>query len=332
MKIIIPVAGPGTKLRPHTHTQPKALMPVAGKPIISHIVDHLEEAGFKEFIFVIGYLGDKIETYLKSHYPLLTLSFVVQEPREGLGHAVWLAKNLVKANDELLIVLGDTIFDFDFKTILKSNHSLLGVRKVDDPRMFGVAELDADGFIKNLTEKPVIPKSNLALVGIYFIKHAGKLMDSLDKNIKQKRQSNNEYHLTDGLMGMIDGGEQVSTFQIGNWFDCGGKTNLLETNSLLLNKNPDFQKKYKFENTIIVPPVSIADHCEIMNSIIGPNVSIGEHTHISNSIVSNSIIGAYTRLETAVLHQSVIGNDAYLKGLSQSLNIGDSNEIDFSVS
>jgi len=330
MKIIIPVAGPGTKLRPHTHTQPKALMPVAGKPILSHIIDYLEEGGFKEFIFVIGYLGDKIESYLKTKYPTLKFSFVVQEPREGLGHAVWLARKLVSPKDELLIVLGDTIFDFDLNTIIKSKNSLLGVRKVEDPRFFGVAELDGDGFITRLAEKPTIPKSNLALVGIYYIKNAGKLMDALDSNIQQKIQTQNEYHLTDGLMKMIEGGEQVSTFQVGNWFDCGGKSNLLETNSVLLKRNSSGQKTYQFPNTIIIPPVSIAETCEIRDSIIGPHVSIGDHSIIANSIIRDSIIGAYSQLDSAVLHQSVVGNDAYLKGLSQSLNIGDSNEIDFS--
>ena len=330
MKIIIPVAGPGTKLRPHTHTQPKALMPVAGKPILSHIIDHLQEAGFKEFIFVIGYLGDKIESYLKSRYPDLRLSFVVQEPREGLGHAVWLTRKMVAPSDELLIVLGDTIFDFDLSSVIQNKHSVLGVRKVEDPRLFGVAELDADGHVKQLTEKPSIPKSNLALVGIYFIKHAGKLMEALDYNIKHKKQAENECHLTDGLMKMIEQGEEVSTFQVGNWFDCGGKKNLLETNAILLKRSKDAQKPYSFPNTIILPPVSIAENCRIHDSIIGPNVSIGDHTTISHSIIRDSILGAYTRIETAVLVQSVIGNDAYLRGLSQSLNIGDSNEIDFS--
>lgn len=330
MKIIIPVAGPGTKLRPHTHTQPKALMPVAGKPILSHIIEHLQEGGFKEFIFVIGYLGDKIESYLKSKYPNLILSFVVQEPREGLGHAVWLTRKKISPDDELLIVLGDTIFDFDLSAVIKNKHSVLGVRKVEDPRLFGVAELDSEGNVTRLTEKPAIPKSNMALVGIYFIKHAGKLMDALEFNIKNKKHSNNEYHLTDGLMKMIEDGEQVSTFQVGNWFDCGEKSKLLETNAILLNRNIKSQKAYTFPNTILIPPVSIAENCSIKDSIIGPHVSIGEHSIISNCIIRDSIIGAYSQLETAVLHQSVVGNDAYLKGLSQSLNIGDSNEIDFS--
>ena len=137
MKVIIPVAGIGTKLRPHTHTQPKALVPVAGKPILSHIVDYLIEGGFNDFVFIIGYLGNKIEDYIKSRYPQIKSKFVVQEPREGTGHAVWLARDLVKPKEELLIILGDTIIDFDIMKIREMKHSALGVKKVEDPRWFG---------------------------------------------------------------------------------------------------------------------------------------------------------------------------------------------------
>ncbi len=331
MKIIIPVAGIGSKLRPHTHTQPKALVPVAGKPILSHIVDHLVANGFNDFIFVIGYLGDKIEDYIKSKYPALKATFVVQEPREGTGHAVWLTRSFIDDNDELLIVLGDTIIDFDLSSLLKQPNSMLGVKRVEDPRQFGVAETDEHGFIVRLSEKPSIPKSNFALVGIYYIKHSGRLMDALSHIIKNDMRHNGEFHLTNGIQRMVAQGEQIGTFHVGNWFDCGGKSNLLETNAVLLKKNAEANSKvYHFEQTIIIPPVSIADNCSIKNSIIGPNVSIGENTIINHSVIRDSIIGSFSQLETAILHQSVIGSDAYLKGLSQSLNIGDSTEIDFS--
>ena len=329
MKIIIPVAGIGSKLRPHTHTQPKALVPVAGKPILSHIVDHLIASGCNDFIFIIGYLGDKIEEYVKTKYPSLNASFVVQEPREGTGHAVWLARDKVNAEDELLIALGDTIVEFDLKALVQQEYSTLGVKRVDDPRQFGVAEVGENGFITKLHEKPVIPKSNLALVGVYVFKSAGKLMEALDHIIKNDMRHNGEFHLTNGIQRMITQGEKVVTFQAGNWFDCGGKNNLLETNAVLLKRNSE-KKSYNFLNTIIIHPVSIADNCNISDSIIGPNVSIGENTIVKHSIIRESIIGSYSQLETAILHQSVVGSDAYLKGLSQSLNIGDSTEIDFS--
>src|SRR5690606_8250723 len=162
MKAIIPVAGAGTKLRPHTYTQPKALIPLAGKTILSIIVDQLREAGIDEFVFIIGYLGDKIQDYLKEKYPELNASFVHQSERHGIGHAILLTKNIV-GDDEIFIVLGDTICEYDIREMLNSPYSALGVKRVDDPRDFGVVEQGEDGFITRVVEKPQIPKSNLAL-------------------------------------------------------------------------------------------------------------------------------------------------------------------------
>jgi len=329
LKAIIPVAGIGSRLRPHTHTQPKALVPVAGKPILAHIVDNLVDSGINEFIFIVGYLGDKVEEYVKSNYPSLQKKFILQEPREGIGHAVWLAKNHITDRDEVVIALGDTVFDIDLKQVLNESESSLGVKKVDDPRTFGVAELEG-GFIKNLVEKPPIPKSNLALVGLYKIKEAKLLMEALEENIQNNFRTYNEYQLTDGIMMLINKGVKMKTFSVENWYDCGTKESLLETNAVLLKKTlgQDFSK-YEFENTIIIPPVSISEHCRISNSIIGPNVSIGDHSIINYSILKDAIIGSYSELQNAVLHHSVIGSDASLHGLSQSLNIGDNTEIDF---
>ncbi len=330
MKAIIPVAGIGSRLRPHTHTQPKALVPVAGKPILAHIVDNLIEAGIREFIFIIGYLGDKIEDYVKTNYPGIEKKFILQEPREGIGHAVWLAKEHIDSKDEIVIALGDTVFDIDLREVISKKESSLGVKKVDDPRTFGVAELNEEGCIKNLVEKPPIPKSNLALVGLYKIKEAGLLMEALEENINANFRTYEEFQLTDGIMRLINKGVKMKTFPVENWYDCGTKESLLETNAVLLKKTiGQFHPKYNFENTIIIPPVSIAENCKISNSIIGPNVSIGDHSIINYSILKDAIIGSYSELQNAVLHLSVIGSDASLHGQSQSLNIGDSTEIDF---
>ena len=330
MKIIIPVAGIGSKLRPHTHTQPKALVPVAGKPILAHIVDSLVGEGLNDFIFIIGYLGDKIESFITEKYPKIKASFIVQEPREGTGHAVWLAHQLITKNEDILIVLGDTIVDFNLGSIVDVPHSLLGVKKVDDPRNFGVAEIDQDGFIIRLAEKPNIPKSNLALVGVYLIRESAVLMEILGNMVANQQKTRDEYNLTEAIMKMIEKNVKVATFQVGNWYDCGSKSNLLETNAILLKRSAGSRGVYDFKNTIIIEPVSIAADCDICDSIIGPNVSIGERTIVKSSIINNSIIGSFSQLETAILHQSVVGSDAYLKGLSHSLNIGDSTEIDFS--
>ncbi len=329
MKVIIPVAGIGSKLRPHTHTQPKALVPVAGKPILSHIVDTLIESGLREFIFIVGYLGDKIEEYIKETYPGIEKTFIIQEPREGTGHAVWLARNLIGKDEELIIALGDTIFDVQLKDVLCADESCLGVKKVNDPRNFGVAELDENGFIKSVIEKPPIPKSNLALVGLYKIRESAQLMNSIDHIISKNFRTQGEFHLTDAIMHMISEGAKFKTFPVENWYDCGNKESLLETNAVLLKKNNGLQEKYSFENAIIIPPVSIAENCTITNSIIGPNVSIGENTIINYSIIKDAIIGSYSEIKNTVMHHSVIGSDASLRGLSQSLNLGDSTEIDF---
>ncbi len=329
MKAIIPVAGIGTRLRPHTHTQPKALIPIAGKPILAHITESLIDAGVNEFVFIIGYLGDKIEEYICKHYPKIKCSFVIQTTGKGVGHAIWLAKDLVKKNETLLVVFGDTITDFDLKKILQKPGNYLGVKAVEDPRMFGVAEVDKNGMIKRVIEKPAIPKSNLALVGIYKFNNSQELMDSLDENISKKRTTHNEITLTDALMRMIEKGIQFKSFNVDNWFDCGKKEILLETNSLLLKRINYNSKKYNFEHTIIIPPVFIGKGCKITNSIIGPNVSIGENAILNYGVIKDSIIGPFAQIEYAILEHSLIGNDAVLKGNKQSLNIGDSTEIDF---
>ncbi len=329
MKAIIPVAGAGTKLRPHTYTQPKALMPLAGKAILSVIVDQLKEAGISEFIFIIGYLGDKIQDYVEAHYPDIECHFVTQNDRRGTGHALWLTKGAV-ADDEILIVYGDTICDFDAKQIVQSGSSQIGVRRVDDPRAFGVAELDNNDRVVRFTEKPLIPKSNMALVGIYKIKESSKLFEALESQLQNGVAADGEYHLTDALQKMVDKGVVFNAFRVNNWFDCGRKETILETNATLLkmmNDKEDFVIP-TFKNTVIIPPVNIGPNCEIEHCIIGPSVSIGENSKIKSSIVSNSIIGSYAQLEEVVLKSSIIGSDAYVHGLSQSLNIGDNTDID----
>lgn len=332
MKAIILVAGAGTKLRPLTYTQPKALIPIAGKTILSVIVDQLIEAGIKEFVFVIGYLGEKIQDYISHHYPALSCSFVTQTDRHGTGHAIWLTRNVVNKDEDVMIVLGDTICDHDMKEVLSSDTSQIGVKKVDDPRDFGVAELNSDNKVTRVVEKPLIPKSNMAMVGIYYIKESESLFNALDSHLANRNLlEEEEYHLTDALQHMIEEGVAFHAFRVANWFDCGKKENLLSTNAILLKELESVDSNVRsdnYHNSVIIPPVSIAEGCMITNSIIGPNATIGEHTIISASIIKDSIIGSYAKLEEVVLHSSIIGNDAFVHGVTQSLNIGDNTEID----
>jgi glucose-1-phosphate thymidylyltransferase len=328
MKAIIPVAGAGTKLRPHTYTQPKALIPIAGKTVLSIIVDQLKEAGIHEFIFIVGYLGEKIQDYIKATFPDIQSVFVSQNERQGLGHAVMLTKAHV-AGDETIIVLGDTICEYDMKEILQSNVSMLGVKKVDDPRNFGVAEVEEDGSISKVVEKPQIPKSNMALVGIYKIRNTAMMYECLETNFRDGLKNRDEYSLTDALQCMIEKRETFQSFKVLNWFDCGNKESLLESNSTLLKKfGTSISPDHRFENVIVVEPVSIGKNCEIKNSIIGPNVAIGDHTTINHSIIKHSIIGSYADLFDIVLEESLIGSDTEVKGETRTLNIGDNTEID----
>lgn len=328
MKAIIPVAGAGTKLRPHTYTQPKALIPLAGSTILSMIMDQLQAAGITEFIFIVGYLGDKIQDYVQEKYPRLISYFIQQSERQGIGHAIYLTKDIV-GDDEIFIVLGDSICEYNVKDILDRPHSALGVKRVDDPRDFGVAEINEQGLISRVVEKPHIPKSNIALVGIYRIKETQTLFECLEDNIKNNMMSHGEYNLTDAIECMIRKGATIQPFKVQNWFDCGKKESLLQTNATLLKKHKSTTDEHPpFANTIIIEPVSIGAGCDIKNSIIGPNVAIGDKVTMNYSIVKDSIIGAFADLNDIVLTQSLIGSDTELKGESRSLNIGDNTEID----
>lgn len=333
MKAVIPVAGVGTRLRPHTHTQPKALVPVAGKPILLHIVDQLIGHNIKEFVFIVGYLGEKIKKTILQQYEgqELSIEFVVQEPRKGIGHALYLAREHYRKEKEMLIVLGDTIVTLDMNTILAQEQTVLGVHKVNNPRQFGIAELQPGGKIRRLVEKPTIPKSNQALVGFYKIADPELLVEGLDHILKNKIKTLGEYHLTDALTYMLEKGHPMVAQQVETWFDCGKRSSLLEANAILLGQQQDNYQRLQeqYPNCIFIPPVSIGENCSLINSIIGPNVAIGDDTVVTYSIIEDTIVGAYTELRQVVLEHSIIGNDTRLQGLSQRLNIGDNTEINF---
>ena len=331
MKVIIPVAGAGTKLRPHTYTQPKALIPVAGKPILDFILDPLLEMGLNEFVFVVGYLGEKIKSHVEERYPNIKAHYPIQADRLGVGHAILLAKEYMKENEETMIVLGDTIVETDFDAVINSPKSMLGVKKVEDPRKFGVVEFDKQDKIVGVVEKPVFAKSNMALVGVYKIKETKDLFDALELLAKKELQDGEEIHLTDALMSMIQQGVEFDSFRADNWYDCGRAEILLETNAKLLKNSKFVSSTPASQNdAVIIPPVHIAKGAKIKNSIVGPNVTVGENAEVTRSILSNSIIGDFAKLDHIVLKDSVIGSDTSIKGFSQSLNIGDNTDINFS--
>lgn len=330
MIAVIPVAGTGVRLRPLTYTQPKPLIPVAGKPIVSYIIENLQSAGIDKFVFIIGYLGEKIESFLRKTYPDLDMQFVEQVSRDGSGHAIWLARKIWKKESELVIIFGDTILDLNFQKVIDSKVSTLCVKEVNNPRDFGVVELDDNGNITRVVEKPLIPKSNLAMVGLYKICEVKELEKSLNFMIKNNFRSSDEFPLTDALQQMINKNIKFETMKVDNWYDCGKRDILLETNATMLDRNYDFDNVPHFDSAIFIHPVSIGKNCKINNSIIGPHATIGDNAVIDSAIIKNSIIGNYTAIKDAVLQSSVVGNDTSITGLTQSLNIGDNTEIDFS--
>ena len=323
MRAIIPVAGVGSRLRPHTFTVPKVLLNVAGKPIIGHIMDKIIAEGFDSATIIVGYLGDLIKEYITENYKI-KVDFVEQEERLGLGHAIFLSRHTI-SKDPILIILGDTVFDVDLGKMVNSEYSTIGVKEVSDPRRFGVAETN-NGFITKLIEKPEQPTSNLALVGLYFIKRPDVLIDCLKENIKRNVRTKNEYQLTDGLQAMIERGEKLTTFAIEGWYDCGKPETLLETNRHLLHET---QTNIVPEGVVVCPPVFISSKAIVKNSVIGPFATIADGARVKDSIVRNTIISENATVENALLEDSIIGNNALIKGGFKRINIGDSSELEY---
>jgi glucose-1-phosphate thymidylyltransferase len=323
MRAIIPVAGVGSRLRPHTYTVPKVLLNVGGKPIIGHILDDIIESGFTEATIIIGYLGDMIKEYVLKHYSI-KVDFVEQEERLGLGHAIYLSRHTF-SRDPILIILGDTIFDVDIKAMLASSHTALGVKKVEDPRRFGVAETN-NGLITRLVEKPENPASNLAVVGLYYIKQPQILVECLKEMIKTNSRTKGEFQLTDALQMMIDRGEKMETFNVEGWYDCGKPETLLSTNQHLLSLLP---APTAIQGVVTLPPVFISQEATVRNSIIGPFSTIAEGATVENSIIRNSIISEGATVSETLLQDSIVGNNAIVRGIYKRINIGDSSELEF---
>jgi len=323
MKAIIPVAGEGTRLRPHTHTIPKPLLRVAGKPILGHILDDIVELGIDEIVVIVGYRGGRIIDYVRNNYQLKA-EFVEQDERLGLGHAIFLTRDYV-GDEPILILLGDTIFKGDFKKMIEPGKNYIGVKRVANPQFFGVVEV-RDSRIVSVVEKPEKPPSNLAIVGIYFISDCRQLYDALDSIISGGVRTKGEYQLTDAFAVMIRNGIALEAFELEGWYDCGKPETLLETNRALLDA---FAPDTQILGSIIIPPVNIAPDAIVDSSIIGPHVSIAERTVIRRSIIRESIIGESAVVEDALLDSSLIGDNAVVKGIFKKLNVGDSSEIDF---
>lgn len=325
MKIIMPIAGKGSRLWPHTHTVPKPLIRVAGKPIIRYILEQLMMLEFTEIIFIIGHLGDQIRDYLQSHYEF-PMKFIRQREFKGLGHAIYQSKNSFTEDESAMVVLGDLIFSADLHSVVKSEHNMLGTWTVDEPQKFGIVMEDKERFVTSMIEKPEHPPSNKAIAGLYYFKSAFEVFDAVEYIIREKIMTRGEFQLTDAMKNMMYRGKKFQTFDVLEWYDCGDKETLLKTNEIMLLRHGNAEK---IRGSIIIPPVYIGRDANIENSIIGPNVSISEETTIVNSIIRNSIIGKESSVENTILDGSLIGDYAFLSQAALEFNIGSNSEIIF---
>lgn len=333
MKVVIPAAGAGKRLYPHTYTKPKPMVFVAGKPIIGHILDKMIDLAPEEVIIVVGYMKEKIIDYVDENYldRFKKVTYVNQDHQLGLGHSIYVTREAVK-DSPVLIALGDMIFKDGYSRFWEQ-HSCngacsgsIGVKTIDNPEHYGIVYMNGDNTIKKLVEKPKDSTSHTGIAGVYFIEDTPALFKALD-DIMKKGNGNGEIQLTDALQKAVEAGSTYRTFEVNSWYDCGRPASLLEVNRILLAEKRS--STVKLPSAIIIEPVSIGKNVTVENSIVGPNVSISDGSVIKNSIIQDSIIGINSEIKYMTLRSSIIGDGVVLAGKANALNIGDSSTIEF---
>ena len=323
MNVIIPVAGLGTRLRPHTWSKPKPLVSVAGKPVLGHVLDRLTTLRLDKVVFVTGYLGEQIEDYVRNEYDF-DACFVQQPEQRGQSDAVIQARGQV--GGPTIVVFPDMLFEADLGRLEELTcDGALFVKEASDPRRFGVVVTD-NGRGTRLVEKPREPVSNLAIVGIYYFREINSLFDAITYQIDHNIQQGGEYYLADAIQHLIDEGANITWLNVSIWEDCGKPEALLSTNRYLLSLR-DGQDVRKVDDSVLIPPVVIDPTAEVHASVIGPFASIGAGVVINRSIVQDAIIDAGARIETAMLTRSLVGRNALVRGEFMRVNVGDSSDI-----
>jgi glucose-1-phosphate thymidylyltransferase len=321
-KAVIPAAGEGRRLKPHTLTTPKVLLQVADKPIIGHIMDRLLPAKPSEVVVVVGAQGESIRGYLESAYRGCPFTFVTQTNPRGLGDAVYRAKDAFDG-EPVLVLLGDTILDIDMREIV-GKENVIGVKEVSDPKRFGIVEMRGR-YARRLVEKPEKPAGNLAIVGVYFFRDSARLFGSIEKLISSGRTTKGEFQLTDALQLMLDSGVKITAKVIDYWLDCGTRETMLATNRHLLLRNAYFRRR---KTAVIIPPVYIHDSAVVEDSVIGPNVSVGADARVTGSVIRDSIINWHAVVDHALLEESILGENSVVRGSPRKLNLGGFSELE----
>ncbi len=319
MQVIIPLAGKGTRLRPHTHLTPKPMLKVAGRPVMDWVMDRLDGLGVTELIFITGHLKDQVEAYARKRYPY-PMRFIEQKVQDGTAGAVQLARPYVK--EPVLIIFVDTVFEADLTLIKRVDaDGIIWAKEVEDYQRFGVVVTDAKGYMTKIVEKPREPISKLANIGLYYIRAVDSLWQGIDHVIASPANKG-EFYLTDAFQWMIEHGKKILTAEVGGWYDCGQLGTTLETNEILLRKGAA-RKPALPPDVQIIEPVYIEDGVRIERSVIGPNASIETGSVITDSAISNSIIGQHNRLTRVRLDGAMLGNHVVVDGLQGAASLGD---------
>jgi len=324
MKVIIPLAGMGTRLRPHTHITPKPMLKVAGKPVMSYVLDELKKLGnVEQVIYITGHLKEKVEEYARAEMDVASV-FIEQKVQDGTAGAIALAKEYV--NQPVLIIFVDTIFDADLTKVKSVDaDGIIWVKEVEDYQRFGVVVTDKDGNMTKIVEKPKTPISKRANIGLYYIRNWKLLYEGIDWVLKQPKNQG-EYFLTDAFQYMIDKGAKIRVIDVEGWYDAGKIETMLETNEAMLKRGRARKPKSTGDSTII-DPVYIEDNVTLKKSKVGPNVSIGAGSVLDGVEVSNSIVGAEAKITKSVLKNSLVGDYAVVEGVKGEMTIGDHSEV-----
>jgi len=325
MKVIIPLAGKGTRLRPHTHVVPKPMLKVAGRPVMSYVMDDVQKLGnVEQVVYITGHLKEKVEAYARAAYNIPSV-FIEQEVQDGTAGAVAKARDYIDA--PVLIIFVDTIFDADLSIIKDStDDGIIWTKEVEDYQRFGVVVTDENGHMTRIVEKPKDPISKRANIGLYYIRNWKLLMEGIDHVLKTA-PNKGEWYLTDAFQYMIDKGAKIRVVDVEGWYDAGQLETLLDTNRVMLEKGRARRPATLGEGATIVEPVYIEDGCTIEHATVGPNVSLGAGSTVRHATLRDTVAGDKVHISHAALHDSFLGDQVVVEGIKGRLTAGDHSEI-----
>ncbi len=327
MKVVIPMAGYGTRLRPHTYSRPKPLITIAGQPMLKHLLDSLAVLDIDEYIFIVGYLGDQLEHYIRQTYRFKA-TFVQQKELSGQSPAIYLTREHLSG--PTLLLFADTLFKADLSVIKNTTADAIAfVKEVDDPRRFGVVETDPDGRITRFIEKPESLDNRQVIIGLYYLRDASQMLRAIETQFEQQRMTRGEYYIADAFQIMIEQGANFRTHPVQTWLDTGKPETVLETNRYLLENGFDNSAQAVVPGVSIIPPVNIHTEARVARAVIGPHVTIAAGCEITDSIIRDSVIEEGAQVVSAQISGSLIGRGARVVGHTHTLIVGDHSTVDF---